>query len=160
RSRWVYDVLDLCLMCKACKAECPSNVDMAKLKAEFLNVYYQGRPRPLGHRLLAHVYTVNRLGSLAAPLVNWLQERGVVRWLLENLAGCARRRSLPPLHADHFRRWFARHRPVPPAGQRGRVLLLDDCFTTFNEPAIGRAAVRVLEAAGYRVELTGLTCCA
>jgi Fe-S oxidoreductase len=160
RSPWVYDVLDLCLMCKACKAECPSNVDMAKLKAEFLDVYYQGRLRPLGHQLLARVYTVNRLGSLAAPVVNWLQERGLVRWLLEKVAGFDRRRSLPPLHADHLRRWFARHRPVPPAGQRGRVLLLDDCFTTFNEPAIGRAAVRVLEAAGYRVEPVGLTCCA
>jgi FAD/FMN-containing dehydrogenase/Fe-S oxidoreductase len=160
RSRWVYDVLDLCLMCKACKSECPSNVDMAKLKAEFLHLYYQGRPRPLGHLLLAHVYAFNRLGSLAPAVVNWLQQRGVVRWLLNRFAGFDHRRSLPTLHADHFRRWFHRRRPNPPAGQRGRVLLLDDCFTTFNEPAIGQAAVRVLEAAGYRVELAGLTCCA
>jgi Fe-S oxidoreductase len=63
------------------------------------------------------------------------------------------------LHADHFRRWFARHTPGPAAGRHGRVLLLDDCFTTFNEPEIGRAAVQVLERAGYRVELAGLICC-
>jgi Fe-S oxidoreductase len=159
RSRWVYEVLDLCLMCKACKAECPSNVDMAKLKAEFLHCYYEGRMRPLGQVLMARISWLNRLGALAAPLVNWLQERRVVRWLLEKTAGIDRRRSLPPLHADHFRRWFAGHQPDPAAGQRGRVLLLDDCFTTFNEPAIGQAAVRVLERAGYAVELAGLTCC-
>jgi FAD/FMN-containing dehydrogenase/Fe-S oxidoreductase len=159
RSRWVYDVLDLCLMCKACKAECPSNVDLAKLKAEFLHQYYRGRPRPLGHLLVGRIYQANRLGAPLAPLVNWLQERRLLRWLLEKTAGIDRRRSLPPLHADHFRRWFAR-RPPParPAG-RGTVLLLDDCFTTFNDPGIGRAAVHVLEAAGYNVELAGLTCC-
>ncbi len=159
RSKWVHEVLDLCLMCKACKSECPSNVDMAKLKAEFLHAYYQGRPRPLGHRLMAWIFRLNRLGAMAAPLVNWLQERRALRWLLEMTAGIDRRRSLPPLHADHFRRWFARHTPPPVAGRYGRVLLLDDCFTTFQEPAIGRAAVRVLERAGYTVTLAGLTCC-
>ena len=159
RSRWLYEVLDLCLMCKACKAECPSNVDMAKLKAEFLASYYQGRLRPLGHLLMARMDRLNRLGAAAAPLVNWLQGRRSVRWLLEKVAGIDRRRSLPPLHGDHFRRWFERHTPAPSAGRHGSVLLLDDCFTTFNEPEIGRAAVRVLEQAGYAVQLAGLTCC-
>jgi FAD/FMN-containing dehydrogenase/Fe-S oxidoreductase len=157
RRQEVHEVLDLCLMCKACKSECPSNVDLAKIKAEFLQLYYDGRPRPLGHHLMACIHVLNRLGAPVAPLVNWLQERRPVRWLLEKLAGIDRRRSLPPLHRDHFRRWFDRH---PPAEARhGTVLLLDDCFTTFNEPEIGRAAVRVLEAAGRRVELAGLTCC-
>jgi FAD/FMN-containing dehydrogenase/Fe-S oxidoreductase len=159
RSRWVYDVLDLCLMCKACKSECPSNVDLAKLKAEFLYQYYRGKPRPLGHLLMGRIYQVNRLGAPLAPVVNWLQERRLLRWLLEKTAGIDRRRSLPALHADHFRRWFARRPPPARPAERGTVLLLDDCFTTFNEPAIGRAAVRVLEAAGYNVELAGLTCC-
>jgi FAD/FMN-containing dehydrogenase/Fe-S oxidoreductase len=159
RSRWLYEVLDLCLMCKACKAECPSNVDLAKLKAEFLHFYYRGRPRPLGHLLLSRIHRLNRLGALAAPLVNWLQQRRTLRWLLEKAAGIDRRRSLPPLHADHFRRWFAGHTPAPSAGRYGRVLLLDDCFTTFQEPAIGEAAVQVLERAGYTVELAGLACC-
>src|SRR5437660_6976014 len=95
RSQWVYEVLDLCLMCKACKAECPSNVDMAKLKAEFLQSYYQGRPRPLGHLLMARIDRLNRMGAPAAPLVNWLQSRRPVRWLLEKIAGIDRRRSLP-----------------------------------------------------------------
>jgi FAD/FMN-containing dehydrogenase/Fe-S oxidoreductase len=159
QTRWVDEVLELCLMCKACKAECPSNVDVAKLKAEYLHLRWRGRVRPLGDYLAAGVHRLNRLGAPFAPLVNWLQGRRSLRWLLERAAGLDRRRSLPPLHRDHFRRWFARHAPDPAAGARGRVLLLDDCFTTFNEPNVGRAAVRVLERAGYSVELAGLTCC-
>src|SRR5437868_3617756 len=139
RSRWVHDVLDLCLMCKACKSECPSNVDMAKIKAEFLHAYYQGRPRPLGHLMMAGLPYFNRLASPFAPVVNWVQESRVFRWLLEKTAGIDRRRSLPALHDQHFRRWFRRHRIDPRAGQRGRVLLLADCFTTWNEPSVGRA---------------------
>jgi FAD/FMN-containing dehydrogenase/Fe-S oxidoreductase len=158
-ERWVYDVMDLCLMCKACKAECPSNVDLAKLKAEFLHAYYRRHPRPLGHRLLANVHRLNRLGVMAAPVVNWFGRQPWARWLLELTTGIDRRRSLPPLHADHYRTWFARHTPDPNAGTAGRVILLDDCFTTFNEPGIGRAAVRVLERAGYAVELAGIACC-
>jgi Fe-S oxidoreductase len=159
RSRWVYDVLDLCLMCKACKSECPANVDMAQLKAEFLELHYQGRSRPLGHLLMGNIHLWYRLGAPLAPLVNRLQKFRPLRWLLERVAGIDRRRSLPELHRDHFRRWFARHSPEPSAGSRGRVILLDDCFTTFNDPGVGRAAVRLLESAGYAVELAGLVCC-
>jgi len=68
---------------------------------------------------------------------------------LELIAGIDRRRSLPALHSDHFRSWFRRHPPDPNAGRAGRVILLDDCLTTYQEPEIGRAAVRVLERAGY-----------
>jgi FAD/FMN-containing dehydrogenase/Fe-S oxidoreductase len=159
RQRWVYDVLDLCLMCKACKSECPSNVDMAKIKAEFLEAYYRGRPRPLGHLLMAGLPWLNRVASPFAPLVNFVQQRGATRWLLEKAAGLDRRRSLPPLAWRNFRGWFRGHRPDARAGQRGRVLLLADCFTTYNEPEVGRAAVRVLERAGYAVELADLFCC-
>jgi Fe-S oxidoreductase len=183
RSRWLYDVLDLCLMCKACKSECPSNVDMAKLKAEFLHLYYRRRPRPLSHLLMANLHQAYRRGAPAARVVNWLQQQPALRWLLEKVAGIDRRRSLPPLHADHFRHWFAAHRretvkgwerecaepetraraPALPLSHAPtlsrRVLLLDDCFTTYNEPAVGRAAVRVLERAGCAVELCGLLCC-
>jgi FAD/FMN-containing dehydrogenase/Fe-S oxidoreductase len=159
RQAWVNDVLDLCLMCKACKSECPSNVDMAKIKAEFLHAYYRGRPRPLGHLLMAGLPYFNRVAAPFAPLVNWVQGRRAFRWLLEKTAGIDRRRSLPPLYDENFQRWFRRHRPDPYAGKRGRVLLIADCFTTWNEPAVGRAAVRVLERAGYRVELAPLFCC-
>ncbi|HEX4589274.1 MAG TPA: FAD-linked oxidase C-terminal domain-containing protein, partial [Gemmataceae bacterium] len=156
---WIREVMDLCLMCKACKAECPSNVDVAKLKAEFLHAYYKRRQRPLGHYLMADIHLFNRLSAPLAPVVNWLGRNRVARWLMELTTGIDRRRSLPTLHADHFRRRFARRQPDPNAGSAGRVILLDDCFTTFNEPAIGRAAVRVLERAGYAVELANISCC-
>ena len=81
-----------------------------------------------------------------------------MRWILEKVAKIDRRRILPKYEQDHFRRWFERHEPNG-TGNRGPVVLLDDCFTTFNEPRVGIAAVRVLEAAGYRVELAGLSCC-
>ncbi len=157
-DRRVHDVLDLCLMCKACKAECPSNVDMAKLKAEFLEQYYSGRTRPIGHRLMGKIHQINRLSAPFAPFVNWFQNLGVTRWLMEKVAGIDRRRSLPRLHFHHFRRWFSRHQPVEEAGRNGKVLLLDDCFTTWNEPEIGKATVRVLEKAGYEVELANICC--
>jgi FAD/FMN-containing dehydrogenase/Fe-S oxidoreductase len=155
----VREAFDLCLMCKACKSECPSNVDAAKHKAEFLSAWYENRPRPLGHRLMGHIHRLNSRGAALAPLVNWFQGRKLVRWLLEKFAGIDSRRSLPRLHFHHFRRWFARHQPAREAGAWGKVLLLDDCFTTYNEPAIGQAAVRVLEKAGFEVELAGLVCC-
>ena len=115
--------MDLCLMCKACKAECPSNVDVAKLKAEYLNAYYRHRPRPLGHRLMANIHRLNRTGAPAGDLINWFSQKPWARWLLEKIAGIDRRRSLPPLHKNHFRAWFARHRPDANAGRVGQVIL-------------------------------------
>jgi FAD/FMN-containing dehydrogenase/Fe-S oxidoreductase len=159
RGRALYDVFDLCLMCKACKSECPSNVDVAKLKAEFLQLHYRGRARPLGEYLIAYLPRLNRLGAPFAPALNWIQQRGAVRWLLEKTAGIDRRRSLPALHRDHLRHWFGRHSPDSRAGTHGEVLLLADCFTAYNEPHIGRAAVRVLEHAGYGVALADSICC-
>jgi FAD/FMN-containing dehydrogenase/Fe-S oxidoreductase len=158
-SSWLHDVLDLCLMCKACKAECPSNVDMAKLKAEFLHLYHQANPRPFGQAALTRVHRFLRLAAPLAPIANWLGHNRPTRWLLEKLAGIDRRRSLPTLRARHLRRWFRRHKPERGTGRAGRVLLLDDCFTTYSEPQIGEAAVRVLERAGYQVELAKIACC-
>lgn len=154
-ERWVYEVLDLCLMCKACKSECPSNVDLAKLKAEFLHAYYKAHTRPLGHHLMANFLAINRIGSMAAGPANFLNRRSVVRRLMEWLTGIDRRRSLPEFHRDHFRRWFSKR------GRRGagrKVLLLDDCFTSYGEPDVGKSAVRVLEAAGFEVEPLGICC--
>ena len=159
RSHAIHEVYDLCLMCKACKAECPSNVDVAKIKAEFLQFYYENRTRPLAHRLMAALPRLNGLGAPFAPLINFVQRRKLVRWAMEQVTGIDRRRTLPPLHRNHFRRWFARHQPDTRAGQAGRVLFLADCFTTYNEPQIGRAAVSVLERAGYAVELADAPCC-
>jgi Fe-S oxidoreductase len=132
---------------------------MAKLKAEFLHHYYQAHPLPLGSLLMGQIHRLNPIGAAAAPLANWSLRQPWFKWLLEKAAGIDRRRELPHFEANHLRRWFRRHTPDPRAGGRGMVVLLDDCFTTYNNPSVGVAAVRVLEASGYRVELAGLPCC-
>jgi Fe-S oxidoreductase len=154
----LYEVMDLCLECKGCKAECPSNVDMAKLKYEFLHHYYKANGLPLRNRLFGHIARVNALNAAAPRLVNWLSHLAPSRWLLEKLAGIDRRRPLPPLAAETFTDWFAR-RPVPAAAPRGEVVLFHDTFVTYNAPEIGQAAVGLLEAAGYRVVLVDRKCC-
>lgn len=153
----LHEALDLCLQCKACKAECPSNVDMAKLKAEVLYQNSRSRPLPIGNLLMGHIHRINAIGSATAPLANWTMRRPEFRRLMEIFGGIDRRRILPEFASENFRRWFRRHEPG--TGTRGEVILLDDCFTTFNTPSVSQAAVKVLEAAGFRVRLAGLACC-
>jgi len=154
----LYEVMDLCLECKGCKAECPSNVDMAKLKYEFLHHYYSANGLPLRNRLFGRISRMNALGSRVPALVNWLSGLAPSRWALEKMAGIDLRRPLPALAAQTFTDWFARRTP-PPAAPRGDVVLFNDTFTTYNVPEIARAAVGVLEAAGYRVVLVDRKCC-
>ena len=158
RGRRLYEVMDLCLECKACKAECPSNVDMAKLKYEFLAHYYRANGLPLRNRLFGRIETLNRLGSRLAPLSNWVAGSRLNRWLMERLAGIDRRRPLPPFARETFTEWF-NHRQAPPAGTRGEVVLFHDTFVTYNAPQIGKAAVQLLERAGYAVKLVDKKCC-
>lgn len=157
-GRRLYEVMDLCLECKGCKAECPANVDMAKLKYEFLHHYYAANGLPLRNRLFGRIERLNRLGARLPGLFNWISSLPVSRWLLERVAGIDRRRPLPTLARETFTAWFAR-RERPAAAPRGEVVLFDDTFVTYNAPEIGRAAVELLEAAGYRVVLVDKKCC-
>jgi FAD/FMN-containing dehydrogenase/Fe-S oxidoreductase len=166
-SRDLYEVMDLCIGCKACKAECPSNVDMAKLKHEFLAHYYGTHGVPLRARMFGHAAALGRLGSATAPLSNWALGSAPVRWLLHQLVGIHARRPLPAFARQRFSRWFnaRRDRPTPPGGKAttlpggGRVALLVDTFTEYYYPSIGQAAVRLLEAAGCEVLLAPAECC-
>jgi FAD/FMN-containing dehydrogenase/Fe-S oxidoreductase len=157
-GRRLYEVLDLCLECKACKAECPANVDMAKLKYEFLAHYYTANGLPLRNRLFGQIHHLARWGSALAPLSNWIARSAPHRWLLERVAGIDRRRPLPTFAATPFTTWFARHRPDG-IGERGTVVLFHDTFNTYQTPVVAIAATRVLEAAGYRVVLPDRRCC-
>jgi len=153
------EVLDLCLECKACKSECPSNVDMAKLKYEFLAHYHGKHGRPLRSRMFGHIAALSRLGALTAPVTNAALGSPFARRLLDRWLGVDQRRRLPPFAAQTFDAWWRARRPASSAGDRGEVLFLADTFTNFNEPEVGKAAVRVLEAWGYRVTVPRLRCC-
>lgn len=155
--------LDLCLACKACKAECPSNVDIARLKAEYLAQCYRVRGRvPFRARALAHVRRLNRVGSALAPVVNALGRTPPVRRLLDRVMGFDSRRTLPRFARSLTRQWLDVRGVEPdcPSGDAPVVLLFGDCFTMYHEPGIGLAARRLLEAFGYRVHLCNAGCCA
>lgn len=157
-GRRLHAVMDLCLECKACKAECPANVDMAKLKYEFLYRYGRANGVPFRSRLFGHVARLNALAARAPAAFNAVTGLGATRWLLERVAGIDRRRRIPPVATETFRAWFAR-RAGPAAAPRGDVVLFDDTFATYNVPEVGRAAVEVLERGGYRVVLVDRRCC-
>ncbi len=158
----MYQVMDLCVECKACKAECPSSVDMAKIKVEFLAHYYEHHPVPLRAKLFADIAFWSHLGSgLLAPISNFMLTNPLVRWGLEKWLGISRKRQLPPLAAVPFTLWF-RHRQkqsTPADPQAPKVVLFNDTFNTYNYPEAAIAAVEVLEAAGFQVVLPGHKCC-
>jgi Fe-S oxidoreductase len=153
-SRRLYDVLDLCLSCKACQSECPSRVDMARLKSEFLQGYHDRHGATLRDRLFANP---PGLSGPLAPLANLMLRNRVFRQLLEAGAGIDRRRVLPLYTISPFQRWFDR-RPIRTTGTR-EVVLFDDCFLSRFDPHIGRAAVELLESCGYHVRRAGAGCC-
>ena len=156
----LYRVMDLCLECKGCKAECPSNVDVAKLKYEFLDRYHRANGYPLRNRIFANISTLSRLGAFFAPLSNWSLSSPAFKAMLEQVAGIDSRRDLPPFASRTFRQWFrARSADAPADAPRGPVVLFADTFTDYNHPELGRAAVAVLERLGYRVVVPQSRCC-
>ena len=158
----LHEVLDLCLECKACKTECPLSVDMAALKSEFLSHYYAHHGVPLRARLFGHVRELNRVGASLAPLSNWMAGAGPVRALAERWGGIDRRRTLPTFQRETLPRWFRRRTgPLRADGakRRGVVVFLADSFTSYTEPEIGRAAIELLEMAGWEVRLVDDVCC-
>jgi Fe-S oxidoreductase len=153
------ETLHLCLSCKACKSECPSNVDIARLKAEYTAQRYRHTgDTPLSARLFGHVRNLNQLGSIMPDIANWVSSFKLVRRVLDEVLNLAPQRSLPPF-ATSLYRWFSGH-PLPvDHADRPKVVLFADCFVTYNEPQIGQAAVAVLEKLGYHVLLPKVGCC-
>jgi FAD/FMN-containing dehydrogenase/Fe-S oxidoreductase len=163
-GRRLYAALDLCLECKGCKGECPANVDMAKLKYEFLARYHEANGLPLRARLFAHVRTLNRLGSPLAPVASWLARAVPARWVMHRALGIHRARPLPPLARQTLLRWWQTRDRGPgtrdqQTESRGAVALFADTFTIYNYPEIGRAAVALLEGLGFDVTLAPAGCC-
>jgi FAD/FMN-containing dehydrogenase/Fe-S oxidoreductase len=164
-GRRMHDVMDLCVECKGCTGECPSRVNMTRLKAEWLSRYYQEHGVPLRSRLFGNIRQLSELGSRLAPLSNLALRLPGLPWLQEYLLGISRHRRLPEFAAEPFQRWFSK-RDVDAPDSTGivrrpasTVVLFPDTFTNYNEPWIGRAAVQVLEAARYKVLLPRRAVC-
>ena len=154
-SKKTYEVMDLCLSCKACKTECPSSVDMAKIKTEFLAQYQAVHGTPLRSRVFGHIHTLSRLSAPVAPLANLALKTPLAGPAMRAL-GVHPNRKLPQFQRKTFPRYFREWREQHPiAGRdiRGQVVYFHDTFATYNYPAIGMAAVRLLDAAGFDVIL-------
>ncbi|MFF4750608.1 FAD-binding and (Fe-S)-binding domain-containing protein [Streptomyces sp. NPDC002514] len=154
RSTEVRDALDLCLSCKGCRSDCPVEVDMATYKAEFLHHHYAGRRRPAAHYALGLLPVWLRWAARTrtASVVNALAAVRPLARVAKRAAGIAPERDVPRLAGRTFSGWWRRRRPSP-AGGGDLVVLWPDTFTEHFSPSVGRAAVRVLEAAGLRVAL-------
>ncbi|HET6258210.1 FAD-linked oxidase C-terminal domain-containing protein [Pseudonocardia sp.] len=153
----LHDALDLCLMCKACKSECPLSVDMATLKSEAMHQAHQVEGTPLRSRVFAGIRGLNRLGAATAPLSNLPGRVPALRALLGRTLGIAPKRPLPVFARRTLPRWFRKRNTV--GGDRGPLTFLADSFTSFTEPAVGMAAIELLERAGWDVRLEDSGCC-
>jgi len=151
-EEFMTEVMDLCIGCKGCARDCPSEVDMAKLKAELQYQHHQSGETTMRDRLFAHIDRVSAVGSLLAPLSNYAQRLPGSGILAEKLFGIARERSLPTFERETLVDWESERKPeVTPSEATRKVLLFPDTYTNYSHPAVGKAAVRVLEAANVHV---------
>ncbi len=145
-------VMDLCLSCKACKSECPSSVDIAKLKAEFLQHYHDAHGVPLRSRLVAGFSDAARIASIFPAAYNALFQTPWIRKTFNRVVGFHPERTLPKINRRTLRNWFENHQPLAPVRSRvGRVHLFCDEFTNFNDLDAGIATIELLELLGYEV---------
>lgn len=148
----IYDILDLCIGCKGCKAECPSGVDIAKLKSEFLQHWYDRHGIPLRTRLIAYITTFNSMGSLVPSIYNFFLKNKLFSGLLKKTIGFASERSIPLLFRTTLRKWLRLNLgSLNPSNPSGTVCLFVDEFTNYNDTEAGIAAVRLLTSLNYRV---------
>lgn len=151
------DVMDLCLSCKGCKKECPSTVDMAKLKAEFQQHYHDAHGVPRRSKLIADFFNKQKMAARLPWLWNLMFGTPAIRKQLNYLTGFHPDRTIPLLPKQTLSAWHARHKPHAKAGREGKVLFFNDEFTNFHDPHVGIAAINLLEHLGYEVSLAPIT---
>ncbi len=147
----IYDIMDLCLSCKACKAECPSNIDITKLKAEFLQHYYDDNGISLRTRMIANIAHINHLGSFFPGTYNFLTKNSFTSSLMAGVLGFSKERRFPELSKMPLDKWVKKHEAKNSLFPNGKVYLFNDEFTRFNDTAIGIKAIMLLEKLGYEV---------
>jgi Fe-S oxidoreductase len=152
---FMHEVLDLCIGCKGCSKDCPSEVDLAKMKVEVANEYHERHGSSLRDKMFANIDALNALGSKLAPLSNWAAKVPGSRAIMEKTVGIAKDRSLPTFHSETLVDWFEARGGARVSEDEAdhRVLLFPDTYTTYNAPDAGKAAVRVLEAANVHVAI-------
>jgi Fe-S oxidoreductase len=147
----IYEVMDLCLSCKGCKSECPSNVDVAKLKAEFLQQYYDTNGVPLRSRLIAKFGTISKLGSIVPNIYNFFVTNHFTSGMIKKIVGFADKRSMPTLHPTTLIKWYGKYKKAQKNGFKRKVYLFCDEFTNYNDTNIGIKSILLLEQLGYEV---------
>jgi FAD/FMN-containing dehydrogenase/Fe-S oxidoreductase len=154
----ILEVLDLCLSCKGCKSECPSNVDMAKYKAEFLQNYYASNKIPFRSRLIASYSAINRLASIIPSVYNLFAHSSLLSPMVKSIAGFNQNRSLPGLHAQTWRNWADKNlaRLNKTADAKKKVVMFCDEFTNYNDSPTGINACLLLNRLGYHIEMPGV----
>ncbi len=155
----LHEILDLCLECKACKSECPLGVDMAALKSEALAAYHDRHGVPLRSRMFGSIRALNRIGSATYPLSNLAGRVRPARSVAERWLGVTAARPLPRFQRENLSRWFRRRAAPATPAPAGELVYLADSFTTFTEPSVGRAAITLLQLAGWNVRLEDAGCC-
>ena len=148
----IKEVMDLCLSCKACTSECPSNVDMSTLKAEFLHQYYKTNGIPLRARAFAYINEFNKLGGIVPGVYNFFLTNPLLSTLTKKLLGIAPKRSIPTIHKFSLRKWYQKNYNYKEA-DNGTVYLFCDEFTNWNDTEIGIKSIQLLQALRYNVKL-------
>ena len=152
----IYKILDLCLGCKGCKSECPSSVDIAKMKSEFLQHWYDLHGIPLRTRLIAYISVINRFGSIAPPVFNFFLKNKISSGIVKGLTGFASRRSIPLIYKTTLRKWSRKNLPkINPVNPKGSLCLFIDEFSDFNDTETGIAVIRLLTSLNYKVVTAG-----
>ncbi|MBS1668851.1 MAG: FAD-binding protein [Bacteroidetes bacterium] len=154
--REIYEVMDLCLSCKGCKSECPSNVDVAKLKAEFMQHYYDEHGVPFRSRMIANFTKSAKLGALMPGMYNFVMKNDFTSKLIKRFSGFAADRSMPLMYKTTLQAWFKKHQRESEIRNQtsfpnGKVYLFCDEFTNYNDTEIGIKAILLLEKLGYKL---------
>lgn len=148
----IYEILDLCLGCKGCKSECPSSVDIAKIKSEFLQHWYDRHGIPLRTRMIAYISVINRIGSFAPKVFNFFLKNKFTSGIVKKFTGFASKRSIPLIYKTTLRKWTRKNLlKINPENPKGSVCLFIDEFSDFNDTETGIATVLLLTSLNYKV---------